>query len=997
MGFASLSTHHAIATLALLLGANLLVIPAQAQKAPVEITDLNSIRIPTPPKHSVPEPSRVESTSTEKLPFLKVGSWVYFAATTEATGRELFRFDGIRYELVADINPGKASSHPSDLTAVGSRIYFNALTSKFGYELWTTRGTRASTVMVADISPGFYHSYPTEITRLGTRIVFRAFTPKTGYELFISDGTKKGTKLLKDMTAGTASSSVEDLASNLVSNRVFFQGPDGEPWVTDGTNAGTRRILDLRAGVWQSYPQHFTPIGPLKMLFDANDGKSGNELWITDGTAKGTSLVKDILRGRGSGASLDVSSPIDLAHRRVIFIGYDGTNGYEPWITDGTTQGTYMLVDGRQGSLSGVLYSPMSSGKLCYFATHNSRGGSDIYVTDGTKLGTRVFSAARSIKVPIYAMTYTKGKVFFVARDLTPNTGFELGVTDGTVAGTRVVKDIHKGIYSSFPAYLTEVLPGSIAFTGDDGLHGIELWYSSGTAASTKLFDINREQPGPTQDDQVTNILPFFGRILFTANDGKNGNELFISDGTKAGTAILIDIKTGKGSSNPSDLTLLGKHCIFQADDGKSGSELWMTDGTKAGTKLLVDIERGPSGSAPASLTRIGDRIYFTAYQTQSGSEAWITDGTAAGTRLVADLMPGTASSYPSDFAGYRSDQVVFAARLPNTGYELILTDGTQKGTRMLKDISASNSSFPMDMALMGGKVYFSANDGKVGAELWVTDFTSAGTNRVKDIFTGPTSSNIGNLLTSGDRLYFSATTAANGNELWESDGTASGTRLFLDLVPGSKSSDPRYLTAVGSRRLYFSSSHGGKGNELQSIDLATKKVMSWDIHPTGSSNPRNRTNGHPRFAVESGFVYLGMSNSTPSDHRLWRVDNEGTATPIGQISRSTRSTASDPTLGGTVNVLSTTVVKNPVQILLVGTAGNPALVGPGSYSYINLGRSTTLLAAIGSNRLKALLPIRKDKSLIGVRVVLQTWAFDPSNFSGSLEASNGIHLTIGY
>ncbi len=982
---------------ALILGVSLSTTPIQAQKAPVGITDINTTLVPQNAKNSYPTPSRVAPTYSKTAQFLRVGSWVYFRATTDATGYELFRTNGVSYQLVADINPGKASSNPYDLTAVGSRIYFSASTIKGGTELWATTGSKASTMMVADLNPGTVSSYPREITRLGNKVVFRAFTPATGYELFLSDGTAKGTKLVKDMIPGPSSSNFYNLASNLVGNRVFFRGTDSEPWVTDGTSAGTVRIVDLNAGTGRSYPSNFTPIGPLKMLFQANDGKVGYELWITDGTAKGTTLVKDIATGGSSGTYLYMSSPVNIAHKYVVFRGNDGKNGYEPWITDGTAKGTYMLVDGNKGPGSGYIYDPANDGKSCYFGVRNASGKSDIYVTDGTKTGTRRFSPTGGVATYIAYLAPTKGKVYFRGYNITAGTGYELGVTDGTVAGTKVIADLNKGASSSYPSYITQAIPGMVVFSANDGLNGTELWSSFGTAATTRLFDINGSTgPKPTQDDRVGNILPFFGKILFTADDGKTGKELYVSDGSKAGTAMLIDIQSGSASSSPSDLTLLGGQCIFQADDGKSGSELWITNGTKAGTKLLVDIEPGSSGSAPTSLTRIGDRIYFTAYNSLSGSEAWVTDGTAAGTKLVADLMPGTANSYPSDFAGYRSNQVVFAARIPNKGYELILTDGTPKGTSLLKDISSGNSSFPVDMALLGGKVYFNADDGKNGTELWVTDFTAAGTKIVKDIEAGIAGSNPRSLEVVGNRLYFSANTTANGSELWQSDGTSSGTKLFLDLVPGANSSNPWYLTAVGSRRLYLASEYGGKGLELQSIDLATKKITGWDINGSGNSDPQNRTNSQDRFAVDNGYVYLAMNSTTPSDLRLWRVENEATATPIGQVSHTTRLGISDPVIGGTMNIQSTTAVANPIQVLMVGIGGTPAKIGPGNYSYINLGLFNLPLAATAGKTMKAPLPINNDKSLIGVRVVFQTWAFNPANFAGSLELSNGVHLTLG-
>src|SRR3712207_6417052 len=94
---------------------------------------------------------------------------------------------------------------------------------------------------------------------------------------------------------------------------------------------------------------------------------------------------------------------------------------------------------------------------------------------------------------------------------------------------------------------------------------------------------------------------------------------------------------------------------LFSADDGSSGRELWITDGTEAGTRLLADIWPGGGPGAPSSLTPLGDgRAVFAAADPVRNTELWATDGTAAGTRLVLDIntaSSGYGAGYPSNFA----------------------------------------------------------------------------------------------------------------------------------------------------------------------------------------------------------------------------------------------------------------------------------------------------------------------------------------------------------
>lgn len=97
-------------------------------------------------------------------------------------------------------------------------------------------------------------------------------------------------------------------------------------------------------------------------------------------------------------------------------------------------------------------------------------------------------------------------------------------------------------------------------------------------------------------------------------------------------------------------LVALGNLVIFTADDGISGRELWRSDGTAAGTFRLRDIEQGALGSLPTSLSSTGGAVYFAATDSLHGTELWRTDGSASGTILVRDILPGTPGSTPSGF-----------------------------------------------------------------------------------------------------------------------------------------------------------------------------------------------------------------------------------------------------------------------------------------------------------------------------------------------------------
>ena len=57
-----------------------------------------------------------------------------------------------------------------------------------------------------------------------------------------------------------------------------------------------------------------------------------------------------------------------------------------------------------------------------------------------------------------------------------------------------------------------------------------------------------------------------------------------------------------------------GYKAFFAATDNANGEELWVTDGTKEGTHLVKDIVPGVGSSNPSNLGRLNDKVLFAAY-----------------------------------------------------------------------------------------------------------------------------------------------------------------------------------------------------------------------------------------------------------------------------------------------------------------------------------------------------------------------------------------------
>jgi len=148
-------------------------------------------------------------------------------------------------------------------------------------------------------------------------------------------------------------------------------------------------------------------------------------------------------------------------------------------------------------------------------------------------------------------------------------------------------------VNSSFPSGLTR-LGDAVLFSADDGINGRELWASDATGRVHLVRDINPQGDGFSV---FTDFERLGDAVFFAADDGEHGTELWRSDGTEAGTALWKDIAVGGPSGNPHQLTAVGDVLFFAADEGFFGDELWRTDASGR-TSPIRDINPD-SGSDP--------------------------------------------------------------------------------------------------------------------------------------------------------------------------------------------------------------------------------------------------------------------------------------------------------------------------------------------------------------------------------------------------------------
>jgi ELWxxDGT repeat protein len=294
----------------------------------------------------------------------------------------------------------------------------------------------------------------------------------------------------------------------------------------------------------------------------------------------------------------------------------------------------------------------------------------------------------------------------------------------------------------------------------------------------------------------------FGGRLFFVADDGVDGNELWVTDGTPDGTDLFKDICPGPVGSSVSSFAVLGDRLLFTAFD-VHGTNLWESDGTPAGTASLKDLrpQDVTTGSDPKLFVHMGDRIFFLANDGTHGLNIltpspvpWISDGTAEGTTMLKDIV--VAANQP---VAVLDGRVFFAADDRTHGIQLWASDGTSGGTVLLKDIAYKGG-----VIANAGRLFFCADDGKNGPQPWISDGTSRGTVMLKAINAQTGGATCWNFTAFGNRVVFLAYDSTHGTEPWISDGTATGTMLLKDINPGQVGSNPGRFTLAGGRIAFF-------------------------------------------------------------------------------------------------------------------------------------------------------------------------------------------------
>lgn len=389
--------------------------------------------------------------------------------------------------------------------------------------------------------------------------------------------------------------------------------------------------------------------------------------------------------------------------------------------------------------------------------------------------------------------------------------------------------------------------------------------------------------------------------VLFAADDGVHGKELWISDGTDNGTKMLKNIASddaGVTGSQPDFGFYLGTDNLtyFTASTPESGRELWRTDGTEAGTVMVADLNPGSAdGIAVGALEQAVSRngvLLFPASDGEHGIEAWVSSPFGDSTERLLPMPEFNAAgdSNPADFFPFYDGLLVtvsdaqgrYLIRLTNedmwdwqmeklidTAFESIgnfafFIDGNNVETISFTteskdgtvDLWRVNEVDPAPVKLMSLPVFegvpptdfvyfssenallFTAQSESAGRELWLASLNGDEPELFRDFIDGSGSADPELLYGFNGPVFFSAKNADGVMQLWQTDGTVAGTTLLADVNAAGKAAYFAQIELDGGYRFLFPNEDGAHGAALWQTNATSEgTAILKDINPTGGIN----------------------------------------------------------------------------------------------------------------------------------------------------------------
>ena len=421
--------------------------------------------------------------------------------------------------------------------------------------IWRTNGTPGEVAKVIELP-----CYPREMRNIGDFVLFKCKTTTT-VSLWRTDGTAGGTKKVydfKDIFENGEDTTLADWATAFRGNDYFsfsgrLLGKDEKTvalFKSDGTPEGT-----VVLGYFGEEPYQFREGGGQLAFFARKDTTANWGLWSTDGTAKGTYEI-----GQRSDQTADLNaqsqgedSQLFFLNGRFFFFASSDETGRELWASDADMKGVNLFLDINQGKLQ---------------------------------------SRQKTVS---YDTVIFESQAFFAAR--TVSNGLEPWTTDGTVEGTKLVADLGP-VSEASPADLSldstphsfTLCQGKLYFAARFPMYGLD------QAVYSMSSVLELPQKIAVMEGNGIRAMACVGQTLYVVTQGEYWQEtLSVLNG--AGNALEVINPLVAQKSVPITLYPTAERMYFYMDTKEYGRTLWVSDGTKESTVLLVDFDQLPGAT----------------------------------------------------------------------------------------------------------------------------------------------------------------------------------------------------------------------------------------------------------------------------------------------------------------------------------------------------------------------------------------------------------------
>ncbi|WP_020567837.1 ELWxxDGT repeat protein [Neolewinella persica] len=498
---------------------------------------------------------RSGTSSSSPKEFAMLNGKLYFSASSDSLGTELFVTDGTTEgtELFKDLLEGSSSGSPANITVFNDKLYFSANTDTLGSELWVSDGTSEGTRLLADVNPGTDGSFIRNFVEFKDRLYFSAadtllpgFRPSPKFEFYRLSEDGESVEFFKEVGDSTNSGSPGNFL--IIDDLLYFSGYAGVDihpvfgprafsglWVSDGTTEGTRAITEQPEVV--TNPSNFAALNG-QLYFQGSTTQGGNELYTFDGDS-----IRLILDSRPEPGSSTSPAGITAFGDYIFYQGASDSFGVELYVSDGTAEGTRLLDvnlgPGTGSSLNGdsrphdfLVLKQLNGEDALYFVGRDSVLRDQLFKLTLDETGEPVITSFFDLygvsHTNVDELTSTGSALYFEAN--TPEFGAEIYklslVNDGP---PTLVADINPGSSGSSPANLTllrdKILYAARADVGTE-LYGIDVdrtdfeisVVGEGVISNGAIIDLGTIFIGESSDEEIvvlnTGVGPNAGAIL---------------------------------------------------------------------------------------------------------------------------------------------------------------------------------------------------------------------------------------------------------------------------------------------------------------------------------------------------------------------------------------------------------------------------------------------------------------------------------------------------